>query len=75
MPSFEIWLVSSPGQAIKLTGMPLPSGFLRPGVTDTHGTWFVGSDGFYRYTDGGFKRAAPLPPGPVGEFQIAGGCA
>jgi hypothetical protein len=75
MPSFEIWLVSSPGQAIKLTGMPLPSGFLRPGVTDSHGTWFVGSDGFYRYTDGGFKRAAPLPPGPVGEFQIAGGCA
>ena len=37
------------------------------------GTYFGISP--YRYTDGGFKRAAPLPPGPVGEFQIAGGCA
>jgi hypothetical protein len=74
-PLPELWLVSGPGQATKLTGMPLSGQLLTPGITDSHGTWFVGSDGFYRYTDGGFKRAAPLPPGPVAEFQIAGGCA
>jgi hypothetical protein len=74
-PMLEVWLVSSPGQANKLTGLPLPDHFLQAGVTDTHGTWLVGLDGFYLYTDGGFHRAAPMPPGPVGDFAIAGGCA
>ena len=70
----EVWLVSSPTEATRLTGLPLPS-FLQPGVTDKHGTWFVGADGFYLYTDGAFHRAAPMPPGPVGDFAVAGGCA
>jgi hypothetical protein len=54
--------------------MPLSSRFLTPGITDSHGTWLVGSDGFYLYTDAGFTRAAPMPPGPVGDFYIAGEC-
>jgi hypothetical protein len=74
-PLPELWLASGPGQATKLTGMPLTDRVLTPGISDSHGTWLVGSDGFYLYTDAGFKRAAPNPPGPVGEFQIAGGCA
>ena len=73
-PIPELWLVSGPDQATKLTGMPLSDRFLTAGTTDSHGTWLVGSDGFYLFTDAGFKRAAPMPPGPVGEFQLAGGC-
>lgn len=72
-PVPEVWLASSPGQATKLTGF-MPPNTLGLGVTDSHGTWLVGSDGFYLYTDAGFRRAAPMPPGPVGEFQIAGAC-
>jgi len=34
----------------------------------------VGSDGFYLYTEAGFKHAAPMPPGPVGDFYVAGEC-
>jgi hypothetical protein len=74
VPATEMWLVSSPTQANKLTGFPLPGESVRPGVRDTHGTWFVGADGFYLYTDTGFHRAAPMPPGPVGDFAIAGSC-
>lgn len=70
----EVWLVSSPGEATKLTGLPLPSVFLQKGVTDTHGTWLVGADGFYLYAAGRFQRAAPMPPGPVGDFAVAGSC-
>jgi hypothetical protein len=74
-PSPEVWLASSPGEAIRLTGLPLPASFVvQRGVTDAHGTWFVGPDGFYLYTDAGFNRAAPMPSGPVGEFQVAGDC-
>jgi hypothetical protein len=72
-PTPEVWLVSSPGQATKLTGF-MPPNTVQLGVTDSHGTWLVGSDGFYLYTGTGFRRAAPMPPGPVGEFQIAGAC-
>jgi hypothetical protein len=65
--------VSSPTEATKLTGLSLPA-FLRAGVTDVHGAWLVGSDGFYLYADGKFQRAAPMPPGPVGDIAIAGAC-
>jgi hypothetical protein len=71
----EVWLVSSPTEATKLTGLPLPSTFLQAGITDTHGTWLVGADGFYLYAGGRFQRAAPMPPGPVGDFAVAGSCA
>jgi hypothetical protein len=74
-PIPELWLVSGPGQATKLTGIPLSDRFLTPGITDIHGTWLVGSDGFYLYTEAGFMHAAPMPPGPVGDIAIAGGCA
>jgi hypothetical protein len=73
-PLPELWVVSGPGQATKLAGMPLPDQFLQPGVTDTHGTWIVGSDGFYLYTEAELKRAGPMPPGPVGTLVIAGEC-
>ena len=73
-PLPELWLVSGPGQATKLAGMALSGRFLTRGITDSHGTWLVGSDGFYLYADAGFTRAAPMPPGPVGDFYIAGGC-
>jgi hypothetical protein len=69
----ELWLVSSATEAAKLTGMSLPA-FLRAGVTDTHGAWLVGSDGFYVLAGDRFERAAPMPPGPVGDFAIAGAC-
>jgi hypothetical protein len=72
-PLPEVWLVSAPDHATRLTGLPLPDQGLQAGVTDSHGTWFVGADGFYLYTDSGFRRAAPVPP--VGNFAIAGECA
>jgi hypothetical protein len=73
-PSPEVWVASSPGHAARLNGFPVPT-FLGLGVTDMHGTWLVGADGFYLYTGAGLRRAAPNPPGPVGVFTIAGGCA
>jgi hypothetical protein len=72
-PVPEVWLVSAPDHATRLTGLPLPDQGLQAGVTDSNGTWFVGADGLYLYTDSGFSRAAPLPP--VGTFAIAGECA
>jgi hypothetical protein len=53
----------------------MPSSFLQVGLTDAHGAWLVGSDGFYLFTDGRFHRAAPFPAGPVGQFAAAGACA
>ena len=72
-PLPEVWLVSSPDQATRLSGMQIPDQGLGAGVTDSHGIWFVGADGFYLYTDSGFTRAAPMPA--TGNFAIAGGCA
>jgi hypothetical protein len=72
-PLPEVWLVSSPDQATRLSGMQIPDQGLGAGVTDSHGIWFVGADGFYLYTDSGFTRAAPKPA--TGNFAIAGGCA
>jgi hypothetical protein len=72
-PVPEVWLVSAPDRATRLTGFVVPDQGLQAGVTDSHGTWLVGADGFYVYTDSGFRRAAPMPP--VGNFAIAGDCA
>jgi hypothetical protein len=72
-PVPELWLVSSPDQATRLSGMKIPEQGLQPGVTGSHGTWFVGADGFYLYTDSGFRRAAPMPA--TGNFTLAGDCA
>ncbi len=76
-PVPELWLVSGPSVGAKLAGISLPGEgqFVQVGVTDSHGAWLVGSDGFYLYTDKGFMRAAPMPPGPIGNLAIAGGCA
>jgi hypothetical protein len=72
-PVPEIWLATSPDQATRLSGMKIPEQGLQPGLTDSHGTWFVGADGFYLYTDSGFRRAAPMPA--TGNFTLAGDCA
>jgi len=76
-PVAEVWLASGQGVDIKLAGMPLPDqGDLQVGVTDSHGTWFVGADGVYLYTDAGFQRVALLPPaaGPAPNYTVAGDC-
>jgi hypothetical protein len=74
----EIWLLSAPGQATKLNGLPLLD-FIPPlGVTDSHGTWVVGADGVYLYAGSAFQRVAAAPPftGIVaGNYTIAGACA
>lgn len=74
-PVPEVWLVSGPGQATRLTGMPLHDDrFLEMGVTDTHGTWLAGADGLYLYADSGFTRVAPLRTIPWDNYTIAGAC-
>lgn len=73
----EVWLLTAPGQATRLNGLPLRD-FIPPlGVTDSHGTWVVGADGVYLYAGSGFQRVAAAPPfsGIVaGNFTIAGAC-
>jgi hypothetical protein len=75
-PVAEVWLASDQGPSIKLSGMPLPDQRLQVGVADSHGTWFVGADGVYLYTDAGFQRVALLPPaaGPAPNYTVAGDC-
>jgi hypothetical protein len=72
-PVPELWLASTPDHATRLTGLPMSDQGVQAGVTDSNGTWFVGTDGFYLYTDSGFRRAAPMPA--TGNFTIAGDCA
>ena len=75
-PAPEVWLVTGPGQATRLTGMPLHDDrFLEMGVTDSHGTWLAGADGIYLHTDSGFTRVVPMRPIPWDNYTIAGGCA
>jgi hypothetical protein len=71
----EIWLVTAPGQATHLTGMPLSDQALGTGGTDSHGTWLVGADGVYLYTESGFQHVAPLAAAPAPNYSIAGDCA
>lgn len=74
----EVWLLSAPGQATRLTGLPLLDVIPPMGVTDSHGTWAVGADGVYLYAGSGFRRVAAAPPftGIVADnYTIAGACA
>ena len=58
-----VWLVSAPGRATRLSGLPLPADqALEFGVTDAHGVWVVGADGVYLYANSVFTRVAALPP-------------
>lgn len=76
IPAPEVWLVSGPGQATRLTGMPLNDDrFMEMGVTDSHGTWLVGADGLYLRTDSAFTRVAPMRTTPWDNYTIAGACA
>ena len=44
--------MSAPGQATKLTSLPLhPDYPLEMGITDAHGLWVVGADGVYLLND------------------------
>jgi hypothetical protein len=72
-PAPELWIVSAPGTAHRLTDIPLPDQ-PRPGFTDSHGTWLVGADGVYLYGGSRFERVAPLPPGPVRDLTVVGAC-
>ena len=71
----EIWLVTAPGHATQLSGLPIPANGLTTGVTDAQGTWIVGGDGLYLYTEAGFQRMAGLPPEPMPNYALAGPCA
>jgi hypothetical protein len=74
----EVWLLSGPGEATKLTGLPLLDFIPALGVTDSHGTWAVGADGVYLYVGSAFRRVADAPPFTgisVGNYTIAGACA
>ena len=74
----EVWLLTGPGQASRVAGLPLLDFIPSLGVTDSHGTWLAGTNGVYLYAGSGFKRVAAPPPfsGIVaGNFTIAGPCA
>jgi hypothetical protein len=71
----EVWLVNAPGQATRLSGLPIPENGLAAGVTDAQGTWIVGADGVYIYTEAGFRRVAGLPPQPMPNYTLEGPCA
>ena len=73
-PKPEVWLVSSPGQATRVLGLPLPQQGAAIGVTDSHGMWVVGRDGVYLYAKGAFRKVAPLPAPPENNYMLAGGC-
>lgn len=70
----EVWLVSAPGQATKLSGLALGPYMPQAGLTDTHGAWVVGSDGVYLYKDSGFQRLASGPPDWIPNYTVAGPC-
>lgn len=71
----ELWILNAPGQATQLSGLPIPENGLTTGVTDSRGTWVVGGDGVYLYTETGFHRMAGLPPQPMPNYTLDGPCA
>jgi hypothetical protein len=73
-PQPEVWLVSSPGQATRVLGLPVPQQGVAIGVSDSHGMWVEGRDGVYLYANGAFRRVAPLPALPENNYMLAGGC-
>jgi hypothetical protein len=74
-PQPEVWLVSSPGQASRVLGLPVPlQGGVATGVSDSHGMWVEGRDGVYLYANGAFRKVAPLPAAPENNYMLAGAC-
>jgi hypothetical protein len=71
----EVWVVNAPGHATQLSGLAIPENGLTAGVTDALGTWIVGGDGVYLYTEAGFQRMAGLPPEPTPNYTLDGPCA
>jgi hypothetical protein len=71
----EVWLVSSPGQATRLSAIALISDrALSPGMSDAHGLWLVGKDGIYLYNDSRFQRVAPLGSPASPNYSLGGTC-
>ncbi len=70
----EVWLVSAPGQATRLTGLALGPNMPQPGITDSNGAWIVGADGVYLYKGSSFQRLASAPPGWTANYTVAGPC-
>jgi hypothetical protein len=73
-PKPEVWLVSSPGQATRVLGLPVPQQGVAAGVSDSHGMWVEGRDGVYLYAEGSFRKVAPLPAPPENNYMLMGGC-
>ncbi len=73
-PIPEVWLVSAPGQATRVSGLPLPKQGVATGVSDSHGLWVVGQDGVYLYANGAFRKVAPLPAPPENKYMLSGVC-
>lgn len=73
-PKPEVWLVSSPGQASRVLGLPVPQQGGATGVRDSHGLWVEGRDGVYLYADGSFRKVAPLPALPENNYMLTGAC-
>jgi hypothetical protein len=73
-PQPEVWLVSSPGQATRVLGLPVPQQGVATGVSDSHGMWVEGRDGVYLYANGGFRKVAPLPALPENNYALEGVC-
>jgi hypothetical protein len=70
----QTWLLSAPGHATQLTGLPISAYTPQLGEMDSHGTWIAGADGLYLYTDAGFQRVAPNPPGWDPHYEISSAC-
>lgn len=70
----EVWLVTSPSQAARLSGLKLGDFTPPPGVTDSHGAWVVGSDGVYLYRGSNFERVAATPAGWTPNYSVGGAC-
>ena len=73
----ELWLASSPGQAIRLFAgsLPAPS---QLGAVDGHGVWFDGFRGspgtVWLYASGSLQRIATVDVAGVLDLFVAGGC-
>jgi hypothetical protein len=70
----QVWLLSGPGQASRFPDVPLGQASPPLATTDSHGTWLIGTDGVYLYSNSLFTRVAAAPPGPSNSYGVAGPC-
>src|SRR5205823_469138 len=71
----EVWRLTGPGQATRLSDIPL--GALSPPftVTDSHGMWLIAGDGaVYLYAGKAFDRVAVAPTNTTPGYAVAGRC-